>query len=85
MRDVFHVLVRNEFVVGDMTNTLICEVLGAVVNPDAPVYSQSKPIHHVKCLLTGHSAMITEIPPEKFNMGTKKIEFVEFLFILDCV
>lgn len=55
-----------------MDNTLICEVLGAVVNPDAPVYAQSKPIHQAKCLLTGHAAMITEIPPEKFNMGNEQ-------------
>lgn len=69
-----------------MMNTLICEVLGAVVNPDAPVYTQSKPIHQAKCLLTGHSAMITEIPPEKFNMGKKKFyETILFLSSLNCI
>lgn len=54
---------------GNINKTLVCEVLGAVVNPNAPVYSQSKPIHQTKCLLTGYASAITEIPPEKFNMG----------------
>jgi hypothetical protein len=57
---------------GDIDKTLVCEVLGAVVNPDAPVYTQSKPIHQAQCVLTGHASRITEIPAEKFNMGKAK-------------
>jgi hypothetical protein len=54
---------------GNINKTLVCEVIGAVVNPDAPVYTQSKSIHQAQCILTGHAAIITEIPPERFNMG----------------
>jgi len=74
----------NFFFLGDIHKTLVCEVLGAVVNPDAPVYTQSKPIHQAQCILTGHSAMITEIPVEKFNMGKLKTDyslFIDFFFI----
>lgn len=56
-------------IVGSINKTLVCEVLGAVVNPQAPVYTQSKPIHKTQCSLSGFAAVITEIPPEKFNMG----------------
>ena len=55
---------------GDISKTLVCEVLGGVVNADAPVYTQSKPIHQTQCQLTGHAVIITEMPTEKFNMGT---------------
>ncbi|CAF2209937.1 unnamed protein product [Rotaria magnacalcarata] len=57
--------------IGNINKTLVCEVLGAVVNPNTPVYTQSKPIHQAQCLLTGYSSAITEIPIEKFNMGLK--------------
>jgi hypothetical protein len=57
------------FVLGDITKTLVCEVVGAAINSAAPVYTQAKAIHQAQCLLTGHASMITEIPPEKFNMG----------------
>ena len=48
-------------------------MLGAVVNPDAPVFSQLHPIHQAQCSLLGQAAMITEIPPEKFNMGNSRM------------
>lgn len=54
---------------GDVHKTLVCEVLGAAVKSGAPIYAQTKAIHQAQCILTGHASMITEIPPEKFNMG----------------
>lgn len=60
---------------GSISKTLVCEVLGGVVNPDAPVYTQSQPIHRVQCILTGEAATITEMPPEKFNMGIVSTTF----------
>ncbi|CAF0728757.1 unnamed protein product [Adineta steineri] len=59
--------------IGTINKTLVCEVVGAVINSAAPVYTQSKAIHQAQCVLTGHASMITEIPPEKFNMGLKPL------------
>lgn len=57
------------YILGSINKVLICEVLGAVVHPDAPVYTQPQAIHRIQCVLMGQAAMITEIPAERFNMG----------------
>jgi hypothetical protein len=68
---LFIVFVRSLFHIdqGAISKTLVCEVLGAVVHPDVPVYTQAQTIHRVQCQLAGQAAMISEMPAEKFNMG----------------
>ncbi|UJR33894.1 hypothetical protein I4U23_021314 [Adineta vaga] len=58
---------------GDIKKTLVCEVVGSAIHSAAPVYTQSQAIHQAQCFLTGHASLITEIPPEKFNMGLKPL------------